>query len=114
MVYFNSIPVSGSIPLTLLYVCVLYLLTYSRRGTLLSTAIFLYAITSPVNGYFGAALYSRYGGKSAFIVTYHTAENFSLDKNFSQPSFICISEIFRGIDFHPCGKGHHRLPVITD
>ena len=33
-----------------------------RRGTLLSTAIFLYAATSPVNGFFGGALYSRLGG----------------------------------------------------
>lgn len=36
---------------------------YTERGTLLSTAIFLYAATSPVNGYFGGALYSRFGGK---------------------------------------------------
>ena len=34
-----------------------------RRGTLLSTAIFLYATTSPVNGYFGGALYSRFRGQ---------------------------------------------------
>ena len=33
-----------------------------RRGSLLSTGIFLYAITSPVNGYFGGALYSQMGG----------------------------------------------------
>lgn len=36
---------------------------YQQRGTLLSTAIFLYATTSPINGYFGGALYSRLGGK---------------------------------------------------
>ena len=35
----------------------------SRRGTLLSTAIFFYAATSPVNGYFGGALYSKMGGE---------------------------------------------------
>ena len=34
-----------------------------RRGSLLSTAIFVYAATSPVNGYFGGGLYSRMGGK---------------------------------------------------
>ena len=41
-----------------------------RRGTLLSTAIFLYATTSPINGYFGGALYSRLGGKYLHIVAY--------------------------------------------
>lgn len=34
-----------------------------RRGSLLSTAIFVYAATSPVNGYFGGSLYARMGGK---------------------------------------------------
>ena len=34
-----------------------------RRGSLLSTAIFVYAATSPVNGYFGGGMYSRMGGK---------------------------------------------------
>jgi Endomembrane protein 70. len=29
----------------------------------LSTAIFVYAATSPVNGYFGGSLYARMGGK---------------------------------------------------
>ena len=29
----------------------------------MSTAIFVYAATSPVNGYFGGGLYSRMGGK---------------------------------------------------
>ncbi|CAH1793365.1 unnamed protein product [Owenia fusiformis] len=36
---------------------------YTERGSLLSTAIFVYAATSPVNGYFGGSLYSRMGGK---------------------------------------------------
>ena len=36
---------------------------YTERGSLLSTAIFVYAATSPVNGYFGGALYARMGGK---------------------------------------------------
>lgn len=35
-----------------------------RRGSLLSTAIFVYAATSPVNGYFGGSLYARMGGNS--------------------------------------------------
>ncbi|CAI8002148.1 Transmembrane 9 superfamily member 3 [Geodia barretti] len=37
---------------------------YTERGTLLSTAIFMYAATSPINGYFGGALYSKMGGKA--------------------------------------------------
>ncbi|XP_013781981.1 transmembrane 9 superfamily member 3-like [Limulus polyphemus] len=36
---------------------------YTERGSLLSTAIFVYAATSPVNGYFGGSLYSRMQGK---------------------------------------------------
>ena len=34
-----------------------------RRGSLLSTSIFVYAATAPVNGYFGGALYARMGGE---------------------------------------------------
>lgn len=36
---------------------------YTERGSLLSTAIFLYAATTPVNGYFGGSLYAKMGGK---------------------------------------------------
>lgn len=36
---------------------------YTERGSLLSTAIFVYAATGPINGYFGGSLYSRMGGK---------------------------------------------------
>lgn len=36
---------------------------YTERGSLLSTAIFVYAATAPVNGYFGGSLYSKMGGK---------------------------------------------------
>lgn len=36
---------------------------YTDRGSILSTAIFVYAATAPVCGYFGAGLYSRMGGK---------------------------------------------------
>lgn len=35
---------------------------YTERGSMLSTAIFVYAATSPVNGYFGGSLYARQGG----------------------------------------------------
>ncbi len=46
-----------------------------RRGTLLSTAIFLYAATSPVNGYFGGALYSRMGGMLLSVSGVLSADN---------------------------------------
>ena len=26
----------------------------------------------------------------------------------------CITEIFHGINFHPCGKDHHRVYVIIN
>ena len=35
--------------------------TLPLSGSLLSTAIFVYAATAPVNGYFGGSLYARYG-----------------------------------------------------
>lgn len=49
---------------------------YTERGSMLSTSIFVYAATSPINGYFGGSLYARMGGKvwirqmlaSAFMV----------------------------------------------
>lgn len=36
---------------------------YTSRGSILSTVIFVYAATSPVNGFFGGGQYSRFGGK---------------------------------------------------
>jgi transmembrane 9 superfamily protein 3 len=36
---------------------------YTERGSLLNTSILMYAITSPVNGFFGGSLYARKGGK---------------------------------------------------
>lgn len=36
---------------------------YTERGSLLSTSIFVYAITSPINGYFGGSIFARMGGK---------------------------------------------------
>ncbi|XP_055351316.1 transmembrane 9 superfamily member 3-like [Paramacrobiotus metropolitanus] len=36
---------------------------YTERSSLLGAAIFVYAATSPVNGFFGGSLYSRFGGK---------------------------------------------------
>lgn len=51
---------------------------YTERGSMLSTAIFVYAATSPINGYFGGSLYARNGGRiwirqmlvSAFLVPF--------------------------------------------
>lgn len=37
---------------------------------MLSTAIFVYAATSPVNGYFGGSLYARQGGKLFLLVSF--------------------------------------------
>lgn len=36
---------------------------YTERGSILSTGIFIYAATGPVNGYFGGSIYARQGGK---------------------------------------------------
>ncbi|CAB4011330.1 Transmembrane 9 superfamily member 3 [Paramuricea clavata] len=36
---------------------------YTERGSILTTSIFVYAATAPVNGYFGGSLYSRQSGK---------------------------------------------------
>lgn len=36
---------------------------YIERGSLLSTAIFVYAVSSPVNGYIGGSLYAQYNGR---------------------------------------------------
>jgi len=36
---------------------------YTERGSLLSIGIFIYAATSPVNGYLGGAVYCRMGGR---------------------------------------------------
>jgi len=40
---------------------------FFRRGSLLSTAIFVYAATAPINGYFGGSLYSQMGGTFTFV-----------------------------------------------
>ncbi|XP_008487150.2 transmembrane 9 superfamily member 3, partial [Diaphorina citri] len=58
---FSKLPLPSTLLLRLLYCSFLSSL---RRGSLLSTAIFVYALTSPVNGYAGGALYSRLGGRA--------------------------------------------------
>ena len=40
-----------------------YFLFIYRRGSILSTTIFVYAATAPVNGFMGGSLYTRQGGK---------------------------------------------------
>ena len=54
---------------------------YTERGSLLSTAIFVYAATSPVNGYFGGSLYAQTGGRLWIKQMVLSA--------FALPSFIC-------------------------
>lgn len=54
---------------------------FCRRGSLLSTAIFVYAATSPINGYFGGSLYARMGGKLWIRQM--------LVASFMLPAFVC-------------------------
>nr|CAB3267004.1 transmembrane 9 superfamily member 3-like [Phallusia mammillata] len=37
---------------------------YTERGTVVSTAVFVFAAISPINGYVGGALYARMGGRA--------------------------------------------------
>ena len=39
---------------------------------------------------------------------------FLLDINFTKPSYLCITELFGGINFRQCGKGRHILYVIIN
>jgi transmembrane 9 superfamily protein 3 len=64
-IFFTSMVGTGHQLATVALCCILIALVehlYTERGTLLSTAIFMYAATSPINGYFGGALYSKMGG----------------------------------------------------
>jgi len=48
-----------------LFLCVrtvCWICTCFRRGSLLSAAIFVYAATSPINGYTSGSMYARFGG----------------------------------------------------
>ena len=53
---------------------------------MLSTSIFVYAATSPVNGYFGGGLYARMGGK-VWIRQMVTGA-------FLMPSLVCGTAFF--------------------
>ena len=60
---FSSVVGSGAqLTVVVLFVILFAILgeLYTERGSLLSTSIFMYAVTSPVNGYFGGSLYARY------------------------------------------------------
>ena len=49
--------------------------------------------------------------------TYCIAEKFSLGKKliiFTKPRYLCIAEIFSGINFRQCGEGCHILYVIIN
>ncbi|KAJ8979584.1 hypothetical protein NQ317_019159 [Molorchus minor] len=59
---------------------------YTERGSLLSTGIFVYAVTSPINGYFGGSLYARMGGK--IWIRQMLASAFML------PIFVCGTAFF--------------------
>ncbi|KJH44835.1 endomembrane protein 70 [Dictyocaulus viviparus] len=54
---------------------------YTERGSLLSAAIFVYAASSPVNGYAGGSMYARFGGR-------HWIRQMALGA-FLLPSLIC-------------------------
>lgn len=59
---------------------------YTERGSLLSTAIFVYAATAPVNGYSGGSLYARMGGKNWIRQMVVSA--------FLLPSLVCGTAFF--------------------
>ena len=39
---------------------------------------------------------------------------FSLDKNPAKPRYLCVAEIFDGINSRQCGKGCHIFYVIIN
>jgi len=65
MVFSALIGAGSQVAVVVLFVILFAILgeLYTERGSLLSTSIFVYAATAPVNGYFGGSLYARMGGK---------------------------------------------------
>lgn len=59
---------------------------YIERGSLLSTAIFVFAVSSPINGYTGGSLYAQYNGKKWIKQMLLSA--------FLLPSIICGTAFF--------------------
>ena len=41
---------------------------FCRRGSILSTTIFVYAATAPINGFMGGSLYAKQGGLYALAI----------------------------------------------
>ncbi|XP_071528794.1 transmembrane 9 superfamily member 3 [Panulirus ornatus] len=65
-VLFSALVGSGYQMLTVTFLVILLAIVgelYTERGSMVSIAIFIYAATSPINGYFGGSLYARMGGK---------------------------------------------------
>lgn len=63
---FSALVGSGYQMLTVSFLVILLAIVgelYTERGSMVSIAIFIYAATSPINGYFGGSLYARMGGK---------------------------------------------------
>jgi len=63
---FSSIIGTGYHLFTALFITIVLAIVsefYTERGSLLSAAIFVYALTTPLNGFFGGGMYSRVGGK---------------------------------------------------
>jgi len=65
MIFSALIGTGSQLTAVVLFVIVFAILgeLYTERGSLLSTAIFVFAATAPMNGYFGGSLYARMGGK---------------------------------------------------
>ncbi|KAJ6216190.1 hypothetical protein RDWZM_007347 [Blomia tropicalis] len=59
---------------------------YTSRGSMLSTSIFAYAATAPVNGYFGGSLYARFGGRRWIKQMFLSA--------FALPTMVCGTAFF--------------------
>lgn len=59
---------------------------YTERGSLLSTGIFAYAVTAPLNGYLGAGLYARMGGRRWIRQLIAGA--------FLLPAMVCVVALF--------------------
>ena len=55
-------------------------------GSMLSTSIFAYAATAPVNGYFGGSLYARFGGRRWIKQMFLSA--------FALPTMVCGTAFF--------------------
>jgi len=65
MIFSALIGTGSQLTAVVLFVIIFAILgeLYTERGSLLSTSIFVFAATAPMNGYFGGSLYARMGGK---------------------------------------------------